>query len=80
MLDYTTPSRGGLFQFPASKTFLESPDQHVSPELYFRSFAHTHIEIWKLKMCSTIRPLLGAHCFSFRQTRHFGKAPTSSFH
>ena len=31
-------------------------------------------------MCSTIRPCLGAHCFSFLQTWHFWKAPTSSSH
>ena len=31
-------------------------------------------------MCSTIRPRPRARCFSFLQTRHFWKAPTSSFH
>ena len=62
MLYYPPPSRGPLFQFLANKAFLEDPDQNLSPKLYLRSFAHTHIEIWRLEMCSTIRPLLGAHC------------------
>ena len=59
------PSRGPAFQFLANKAFLEDPDQQLSPELYFRSFAHTHIEIWRLEKCSTICPLLGARCFTF---------------
>ena len=71
------PSRGPLFQFPASKAFLESPDQWLSRKPYFRSFGHTNTEIWRLQMCSTIRPLPGAHYFSFLQTRHFWKAATS---
>ena len=29
-------------------------------------------------MCSTIRPLLGTHCFTFLQVRPFCKAPTST--
>ena len=65
VLDYLPRCRGLPFQFLASKAFLESPDQWVSPKLYFRSFAHTTPEIWRLEMCSTIRHLLGAHCFSF---------------
>ena len=65
MLYYPPPSRGPLFQFLISKAFLESPDKWLSPELYFRFFAHTHTEIWRLEMCSSIRPLPGAHCFSF---------------
>ena len=31
-------------------------------------------------MCSTIRPLLGAHCFGFLQVAHFCKTPTNSLH
>ena len=65
MLYYPPPSMGPLFQYPASKAFLESPDEWLSPQLYFRSFANIHAEIWKLEMCSTIRPLPWAHCFSF---------------
>ena len=80
MLDYTPPSRGPLLQFLANKAFLESPDQQLSTELSFRSFAHTQTDIWRLKKCSTIRPLLGAQCFSFYQTRLFWKTPTSSSH
>ena len=65
MLHYPPPSKGHLFHFLANKAFLESPDQQLSPKSYFRSFAHTHKEIWRLKRCSTIRPLPRAHCFSF---------------
>ena len=65
MLYYPPPSTGPLFQFLANKAFVESPDQKLSPQLYFRPFAHTQADIWRLKKCSTIRPLLGAHCFSF---------------
>ena len=65
MLYYPRPSRGPLFQFLANKPFLENPDQALSPQLYFRSFAHTHREIWWLENCSTIRALPGAHCFKF---------------
>ena len=74
------PFRGPLFQFAASKAFLQSPDQWLSPEFYFRSFAHTHTEIRRPEMCSTICPLLGTHCFSFLQLRHFCKARTNSSH
>ena len=42
---YPSPSKGQLFQFLANKDFLESPDPYLSPELYFRSLAHTHTEI-----------------------------------
>ena len=76
VLNYPPPSRGPLFQFPTKKAILESPDQWLSPELYCRSLGHTHKEIWRLKMCSTICPLPGAHCFSCLQVRHFRKAPT----
>ena len=70
----SAPSRGPLFQFPESKAFVESLDQWLSPELYCRSCAQTRPETWRLKMCSTIRPLPGVHCFSFTQVRHvFGK-------
>ena len=65
MLYYSPPFRGPLFQLLANKVFLESPDQYLSPKLYFRSFAHTYIDIRRLQRCSTIRLLLGAHCFSF---------------
>ena len=65
MLYYPPPSRGPFFHFLANKGFLESPDQLLSPELYFRSIAHTHTKMWRLEKCSTIRPLLGARCFSF---------------
>ena len=65
MLYYPPPSRGPLFQFLGTKVFLESPDQQLSQELYFWSFAHTPTEIWRLEKCSTIRPLPGVHCFSF---------------
>ena len=80
MLQYPPPSRSPLLQSPASKAFLQTPDQWLSRELYFRSFAHTHREIWRLQMCSTIRPLLGAHSFSFLQVRHFWRALTSGSH
>ena len=59
MLDYPPLSRGPLFQVPANKAFLESP---------YRSFAHTHKEICRLEMCSTIRPLPGADYLSFLQS------------
>ena len=65
MLYYPPPFRGPLFQFLANKAFLESPDQSPSPKVDFRSFAHTHTEIWRLKKCCTIRHLLGANCFRF---------------
>ena len=62
MLYYSPPARTPAFQILANKAFLEIPDQQLSPQLYFRSFPHTHKEIWRLETCSTIRPLLGAHC------------------
>ena len=80
MVDYPPPFRGPLFQFPASKVFLQSPDQWLSPQLYFGSFAHTRHEIWRLKVCSPIGPLPRAHGFNFLQVRLFWKAPTSSSH
>ena len=80
MLDHPPRSRGPLFQFPANKAFSQSPNQWLSPELYFQSFAHTRPQIRKLRMCSTIRPLPGAHYFSFMQVRLFWKAPTSGCH
>ena len=80
MLYYPPPSNGQLFQFLSNKAFLEDPDQWLSPELHFRSFAHTHIQMWRSEKCSTIRALPRAHCFSFWQTRLFWKAPTSSSH
>ena len=66
---YRPRSRGPLFHFPASKAFLEGPNQWVSPELYFQSFGHTRPEFWRLQMCSTIRPLPGALYFSFLQVK-----------
>ena len=45
MLHYPPPSKGQLFQFLANKAFLQSPDQQLSPKLYFRSFARTHTDI-----------------------------------
>ena len=67
MLYYPPPSRGPLFQFLGNKGFLESPDQQLSLELYLGSFPHTHTntQMWRLQKCSTIPPLLGAHCVSF---------------
>ena len=65
MLYYPHPSTGPLFQLLANKAFLESLEQQLSLELYFRSFAHTHTEFRRIKKSSTIRPLLGAHRFSF---------------
>ena len=65
MLYSPPPSRTPLFPILANKAFLESPDQQVSPELYFRSFADTHTKIWRLEKCCTIRPLPGGRCFSF---------------
>ena len=64
MLHYPSHSTGPLFQFLAKKTYLESPDQDLSLELYFRSFAHTHTEMRRIKKFSTIRPLPGTHRFS----------------
>ena len=69
--------RGPLFRIAASKVFLESPDQWLSPKPNFRSFAHTRPDIWRPKKCSTIRPIPGAHSFSFLEVTHFWKAPTS---
>ena len=67
------PSRGPLFYSPASEAFLESPDQSLSPDIYFRSFAHTHTEIWRLEMCSTICPLLGVTFLLCCNEGFFGK-------
>ena len=80
MLCFPPPSRAPFFKILANKASLESPDRQLSPKLYFKSFAHTHIEIWRLKKCSTICPLPRAHCFSFWQKGLFLKAPTSSSH
>ena len=65
MLYYPPPSRGPLFQFLTNMAFFEGPDQYLSPELPFRSFAHPHREMWRLKKCPTIRPFPGAHYFIF---------------
>ena len=65
MLYDAPPCRGLLFQLLANKAFLESPDHYLLSEVYSRSFAHTHTEIWRREKCSTIRPLLGAQCLSF---------------
>ena len=65
MLYYPPLSRGPVFQFLSNKALLESPDHLLSRELYFRSFAHTHTNVSRLEKCSTIRPLPGAHYFSF---------------
>ena len=44
MLYYPPPSRGPPFQLLANKAFVESPDQLLSPKIYFRSFAHTRTQ------------------------------------
>ena len=67
MLNSPFPSMPPLFHFPASKAFLESPDQYVSPERAFRLLAHTNTQMWRLELCSSIRPRPGVHCFSFLQ-------------
>ena len=35
--------------------------------------------MWMLEKCFPMCHLLGAHCFSFLQVRHFWKATTSSY-
>ena len=63
--------RAHRVSFLEKKTFLESPDQWISPDLYCKSFGHTHTLIWRLKMCSTIGPLPGAPCYNFVQKKIF---------
>ena len=79
MLHYPPPSKGPMFQFPASKAFLQNPNYWRSQKFYFRAFAHTHMKISRLQMCSTIRPVPEAQYFSFLQVRHFCKTPTGCF-
>ena len=45
VLDYPPPSRGPVLPFPASKALRQKPDYGLTPQLYLRSFAHTHTEI-----------------------------------
>ena len=75
MLDYPPPSKGPLFQFPTKKAFLESPDQWLSPDLYCRSFGHTHTEIWRLKMCLDYRPPSRGPLFQFPAKKAFLETP-----
>ena len=79
MLYYVPPSRGPLFQLCVRKPFLKNSNQQLSPQLYFRSFAHTGPVITRIEKCLTIGPLPRALSFNFKQGK-FCKAPTSSSH
>ena len=47
MLDNPPASKGPQFKFCAAEAFLEDPDQYLSVEVYFRTFAHTRPQIWR---------------------------------
>ena len=69
--------KGITVSISCNKAFLQSPDQYLQLELYFRSFPDTTHDISRLQMCLTIRPLPRAHGFSFVQVRHSCKTLTS---
>ena len=80
LLYYLPPCRVQCFTFLQVTLFLKKPNQQLSRERYYKSFAHTKPAMWRLKKWSIIRPLAAANYYSFYQRRHFCKAPTSSSH
>ena len=62
---YYPPLPGPTVSVSSSKFVSQTAGLLAPTTHFFRSFAHTHIEIWTLKKCSIICPLSGAHRFSF---------------
>ena len=79
-LHYPPPFQGPSVSVSSKQGFPGKTVPVAPTGPYFESFAHTYIRSWRLRKCSTIRPLPRATFFGFWHTRLFWRALTSSSH